>query len=87
MLDRSLLDSHSGRLGTGVVMTSLRIRPHTWCNVSRNKESLFFCIDVCTRQYRCLSSTDNPSLSVISRGCREGVFNEKSPMFCFVSLV
>ena len=43
------------------------------------KESLLVCVDVCTRQYRCLSSIDSPFYPpVISRECREGRWEKLS---------
>ena len=41
-----------------------------------DKVSLFLCVDVCTRQFSCLSSVDSPSLALgdqsrVSRGCLE----------------
>ena len=50
-----------------------------------NKESLPFCVDVCTRQYSCLSSVDSPSLSLgdqsrVSGGCLE----RKESDVCFL---
>ena len=47
------------------------------------------CVDVCTRQYRCLSSVDSPSLSLgdqsrVSAGCLER--KESNVLFRVTSL-
>jgi hypothetical protein len=55
-------------------MTSLGVcSPGVLLNMIKNLVSLCRC--VCTLQYRCLSSVDSPSITLVDQTrCREGVF-------------